>query len=78
MAKGLPISYILFLLLALISVEHMVLKVDANTCYTTLGACPDEEACRKACKQRLHGQGYCEYDAKPNLPRVCTCQYNCS
>ncbi|KAF5189834.1 hypothetical protein FRX31_020579 [Thalictrum thalictroides] len=77
MVKGLPNSYLVFLLLALVTVELMVIKVNANTCYATLGSCSGEAACRQACTKQHHGQGYCEYDAKPGLPRVCTCQYSC-
>ncbi|KAL5722341.1 hypothetical protein ACHQM5_005875 [Ranunculus cassubicifolius] len=72
-----PTICFLFLLLALISVETMTIKANASTCYATLGDCPDEGVCRQACQKQHHGQGYCEFDAKPNLPRVCTCQFTC-
>ncbi|KAF9623306.1 hypothetical protein IFM89_000795 [Coptis chinensis] len=77
MAKYLPIVYILFALLALVSVEKITLKVNAATCYATLGGCNSEVICRQQCQQQHQGEGYCEVDAKPDLTRVCTCQYNC-
>ncbi|PIA62277.1 hypothetical protein AQUCO_00200340v1 [Aquilegia coerulea] len=79
MAKHLPTVYIIFVLLALISVEHMVLKVNAKICRDFLGDCKTggDAACDKKCHDKYQGiqvTGKCFYLF---VLTFCRCDYEC-